>query len=186
LTYFYNKIETQRNALTSYSISCIRERREIGKLCNEKSRLEAIVTGFKSNNEEYLKIKQTAYEEVKSVLTDSKLLLKFATLSVIESLRINPELCNFVFYNNSNNITVYGSDYPSLILSGQQQQQSFNDSYTALILEEAEKLYNKLTTELTNKGIVAAAAMMASSLSSPSIGNKQKLTHKNDNTYDEP
>jgi hypothetical protein len=55
-----------------------------------------------------------------------------------------------------------------------------------LILEEAEKIYNKLTTELTSKGIVAAAAMMASSLSSPSIGNKQKLTHKNDNTYDEP
>ena len=38
----------------------------------------------------------------------------------------------------------------------QQQQQSFNDSYTALILEEAEKLYNKLTTELTNRDMVAA------------------------------
>jgi hypothetical protein len=37
------------------------------------------------------------------------------------------------------------------MLSGQQQQQSFNDSYTALILEESEKLYNKLTTRLTNK-----------------------------------
>ena len=32
----------------------------------------------------------------------------------------------------------------------QQQQQSFNDTYTALILEEAEKLYNELTTKLTN------------------------------------
>jgi hypothetical protein len=32
----------------------------------------------------------------------------------------------------------------------QQQQQSFNDSYTALIVEEAEKLYNKLKLELTN------------------------------------
>jgi hypothetical protein len=30
----------------------------------------------------------------------------------------------------------------------QQQQQSFNDSYTALVLEESEKLYNKLTIEL--------------------------------------
>jgi hypothetical protein len=38
------------------------------------------------------------------------------------------------------------------MMSGrQQQQQSFNDSYTVLILEEAEKLYNKLTTQLTNK-----------------------------------
>jgi hypothetical protein len=44
------------------------------------------------------------------------------------------------------------------MLSGrQQQQQSFNDNYTALILEEAEKIYNKLTTELTNR-IMAAAA----------------------------
>jgi hypothetical protein len=42
-------------------------------------------------------------------------------------------------------------------MSGEQQQQSFNDSYTALILEEAEKLYNKLTTELTNRVIAAAA-----------------------------
>ena len=45
--------------------------------------------------------------------------------------------------------TTYGSNYHSLmLLRQQQQQQSFNDSYTALILEEAEKLYNKLTTEL--------------------------------------
>ena len=40
------------------------------------------------------------------------------------------------------------------MLSGrehQQHQQSFNDTYTALILEESEKLYNELTTELTNR-----------------------------------
>jgi hypothetical protein len=33
---------------------------------------------------------------------------------------------------------------------GQHQQQAFNDSYIALILEESEKLYNNLITELTN------------------------------------
>ena len=67
-------------------MSCKRERREIENLYNEKARLEAIVTQFKSNNEEYLdKIKQAAYEEVKSVLTNGKLILEFATLSVIES-----------------------------------------------------------------------------------------------------
>src|SRR5215216_7234969 len=43
LTYFNNKIETQRKALTSYRISCIRERREIGKLCNENSRIADLV-----------------------------------------------------------------------------------------------------------------------------------------------
>jgi hypothetical protein len=91
LTFFNNQIETQRKALTSYRISCIRERREMENLCNKKARLKALVTGFKNNNEEYLKIKQVAEDKVKDVLTDSTLLLKSATFPVIESLRS----CNY-------------------------------------------------------------------------------------------
>ena len=162
LSQLNNKIASTTKLLNSFSISCIRERRAIENLHNEKIRLEALVTQFKSNNEEYLnKIKQEAEENVKSVLTNGKLILKFATFSVIESLRSNPELYNFVIHDNLNNATIsYGSNYPSSMLSGrqEQQQQSFNDSYTALILEEAEKLYNKLTTELTNRVITTAAA----------------------------
>jgi hypothetical protein len=74
---------------------------------------------------------------------------------------MNPELYNFVILDNSNNITIsYGSEYPSLMSSGRQQQyqqQSFNDTYSALILEESEKLYNQLITEFTNRVMVAAA-----------------------------
>ena len=71
-----------------------------------------------SNNEEYLKIKQAAEENVKDILTNSKLLLKFATFAVIESLRSNSELYNFIIYDNSNNNTInYGSNYLSLTLS---------------------------------------------------------------------
>jgi hypothetical protein len=159
-----NQIASTTKLLNYYRLSCRRERREIEYLQNEKSRLEAIVTHFKNNNEKYLsKIKHAAEEHVKSILIDSKLILKLATLSIIESLRINPELCNFVFYNVSNN--PYRSNYLSLMSSGgrqhQQQQQSFNDSYTALILEEAEKLYNDLTIQLTNRTIAAAAAAMS-------------------------
>ena len=154
MAYFNNQIETQRKALTSYRVSSIRERRQIEKIYNEKARIENLVTHFKNNNEEYLKIKQAAEEKVKDVLTNGKLILKFATLAVIESLRINPELCNFVLYNNSNN-------------------QSFNDIYTALILEEAEKLYNKLSTEFTNRVITASAAIRLSSLSLPSYNNNR-------------
>jgi hypothetical protein len=106
---------------------------------------------FKNNNEEYLKIKQAAEEIVKSVLTNSKLLLRFATASVIESLRRNSELYNdFLLYNNS--ATSNESNYLSFI-PGQQDQQFSDigdDIYTALILEESEKLYNELTTKLTN------------------------------------
>jgi hypothetical protein len=154
-----NQLVSTTNLMNSLCMSCGRERREIGNLHNEKARLEAIVTGFKNGNEEYLdKIKQTAYEEVKSVLTNGKLLLKFATFSVIESLRSNPELCKFVLYNTSvvTASTTYGSNYPSLMSGGQQQhqQQSFNDTYATLILKESEKIYNKLTTELINRVMI--------------------------------
>ena len=173
-----NKIASTTRLLNSLRMSCIRERRVIENLNNEKTKLEALVTGFKSNNEEYLdKIKQEAEENVKSILTDSKLLLKFATLSVIESLRINPKLYNFVFYDisNNNDTTSYGCNYLSLTLPGQQQQ-SFSylsdDAYIVLILDESKKLYNQLIIKLSNNVIATAAAVGASSL--PSTDNNSR------------
>jgi hypothetical protein len=130
-----NQIATTSTLLNSLRITCERKRRELENLCNEKIRLESIVIGFKSNNEEYLKIKQTAEENLKSVLTNTKILLNFVTASVIESLRRNPELCNFVLNDISNN----------------------ND--IAVILEEAEILYNELIMKLTNSVISASAAV---------------------------
>ncbi|MCC2649367.1 MAG: hypothetical protein K0S67_1145 [Nitrososphaeraceae archaeon] len=66
----------------------------------EKIRIANLVSHFQNNNEEYLnKIKQAAEYKVKDVLRDSLILLKFATLSIIESLRDNHELCNFVLYD---------------------------------------------------------------------------------------
>jgi hypothetical protein len=168
-----NQIASTTKLLNSFRMSCKRERKEIENLYNEKTRLEAIVAQFKNNNKEYLdKVKQAAYEEVRSLLKDSKLLLKVATLSIIESLRSHSELANFVIYDNSNNTAIsHGCNYLSLM--SREQQQAFNDSYTALILEEAEKLYNKLMTELTNSAIAAAAAISASS-SLPLHNNRQK------------
>jgi hypothetical protein len=153
-----NQIATTSRVLSSLRIYCQREKREIEYLSNEKGKLEAIITEFKSSNEEYLKIKQVAEDKVKDVLTNGKLLLKFATASVIESLRRNPELYNFVLNDISNNTN--GSTY--LYLMSEQPQQSFSnltdDIYIALISEESEKLYNELTTKLTNEVMTAAAA----------------------------
>ena len=77
-------------------------------------------------------------------------------------------------------------------MSEQQQQESFsyiNDNpYVDLILEESEKLYNDLTTKLTNDVMAATAVAMkiipslALPLSQPN-NNSQKLNYENDNTY---
>src|ERR671910_2933814 len=115
LSQLNNQIASTAKLLSSFRISCRRGRSVIENLYNEKARLEAIITEFKSNNEEYLnKIKQAAEEKIKEVLTNVKFLLQFAVASVIESLRSNPELCNFMMDYNSNNAASisYGSNYP--------------------------------------------------------------------------
>ena len=77
-----NQIASTTKLLNSFRISCERERREIENLLNEKARLEAIVTEFKSNNEEYLiKSNRQLKKKVKSVLTNSK-----STLEICYSL----------------------------------------------------------------------------------------------------
>ena len=115
-----NQIATTTKLLNSLRISCERQRKEIENLYYEKAILESIVTEFKSNNEDFIKIKQEAEEKVKDVLTNGKILLNFATASVIESLRMNRELCNLVLNDISNNTTMSdGSNYSSLMLSGQ-------------------------------------------------------------------
>jgi hypothetical protein len=158
-----NQIATTSRLSNSLRISCESERRKAENLFNESTRLESIVTEFKGNNEEYLnKIKQAAEENVKTVLTNGKLLLRFATFSVIESLRNNSELCNIILHYISDNNTdraSYGSNSLSLISLGQQQSFSCNDKfYTAFILEEAEKVYSNLTTKLINSVITSACA----------------------------
>jgi hypothetical protein len=100
----------------------------------------------------------------------------------VASKRLYLRLYNFISYGTSveTTSTTYGSNYLSLISERQQhQQQSFNDSYTALILEESEKLYNKLITKLTDSAMGAAAAITVS-LPLSGNNNNQKLTYKND------
>jgi hypothetical protein len=151
----------------------------IENLYNEKQRLESLVNDFKSDNEEYLKLKRAAYKEVKSVLTNGKLLLQFAAASVIESLRMNPELYRFVSYSisnkNHNDRASYGSNCLSLM--SEQQQTISDDIYTAVLLEEAEKLYNKLTTELTNSVITAKAVAIRTAPSLLSVTNNSQNEH---------
>jgi transposase len=69
-----NQIATTSRVFNSLHLSCETKRRETENLGNEKTRLEAIITEFKSNNNEYLEIERTAEENVKSVLTNSKIL----------------------------------------------------------------------------------------------------------------
>jgi hypothetical protein len=63
---------------------CERKSQELENINNEISRLETVIIRFKSNNEEYIKIKKTVEEEVSKFLTGGKVVLQFALASVFD------------------------------------------------------------------------------------------------------
>jgi DNA-binding CsgD family transcriptional regulator len=134
-----DEIASVKALLNFYHISCERKRQEAESLNSEIIKLETLVSRFKSNNEEYLKIKQTVEEKVSSILTDGKVILQFALASVIEAIRRNPDKYNnFLIYNSSSSSTAITSAQQSL------SPPQYDEKYNALILEVADKLYNTL------------------------------------------
>jgi chromosome segregation ATPase len=121
-----DQIASSKALLNSYHISCERKRQEAEDLNNEITRLEALVSRFKSNNEEYLKIKQKVEEEVRSVLTDGKVLLQFVLASVIEAIRRNPDKYNNNLLAHNTSLTGVPTQEPLLL---------HNEDYKTMILE---------------------------------------------------
>ena len=96
-----DQIATMRKTLDQYQLSCKEQRLELSNLQLQKIRLEGLVDNFHNNNEEYIKIRNTVEEKVYSVLSDRKLPLKLALLSLTESMRKNPDKFNaFIFCDN--------------------------------------------------------------------------------------
>jgi hypothetical protein len=115
---------------------------EITNLEKEKRRLETIVKIFRNSNE-YKKIKQIAEGEVNKVLSKSKDLLNLAIFSVIESIIRDPVRFNLL-------VSQYGDRH-------QKASRSFIDLCRALVLDEAQKLFDVMVRDLTDKIINDAA-----------------------------
>jgi hypothetical protein len=61
------------------------------KLYQKKVKLDALVNDFQNNNEEYIKMTNAVEEKVLGVLSTAKVLIRYALLSITESMRNNPE-----------------------------------------------------------------------------------------------
>ena len=126
-------------------------------------KLQALVRQVENNNE-YLKIKQTVKQEVECILTDRRQLLKLALLSLTDSMKNDPDKYSHLIYNNNTSSTprTQATDYYTA--SYGQQQQYPSQAYTDLLLEETEKLYNKLAKEVVDEIIGDCLFSTASSL----------------------
>jgi hypothetical protein len=103
-----DEIASSKELLNSYHISSERKRQEAENLNSEISRLDTLVSRFKNNNEEYLKIQQTAKNKVTTVLRDNKQILQFALAAVIRALRRNPHKYNNLLACNTSSTAIPG------------------------------------------------------------------------------
>jgi len=143
-----------------------KEMERLRHLQQQRIKQEAIIKHFENNNEEYSKIKKTVQEKVISVLSDRRTVLKLALLSLTESMRKAPDKYSHLIHNNTNTSSTpsrtQATDYDTA--SYELQQHYPSQAYTDMLLEEAEKLYNKLAKELGDE-IISDYASSTSSAS---------------------
>ena len=90
-------------------------------------------------------------------MSDAKPLLRIALLSLTESMRKDPSKYSSLIYHNTSSTADYSGQYYSTDSYGQQQQYPSQD-YIDMLIEEAEKLYNKLTKEWVDQIIIDYAS----------------------------
>jgi hypothetical protein len=76
-------------------------------------KLEAMVRHFENNNEGYLEIRKIAEEKVHGALSGSKVILKYAMLSLVESMKKGPDKFASLIYNDKYSSTSSTWDYVS-------------------------------------------------------------------------
>jgi hypothetical protein len=181
-----NQITELQNTSESYRSSCEEERRQMGELYQKMARQEALVDDFQNNSEEYIKITRAVGDKVLGVLSNTKVLLRYALLSITESIRNNPERFSSIFHNMSL-ITDYSSsqDYTDSYMYGQIQQPQYlspdnnTEANAAIIIDEAEKLFYKLIKDCVNKTV---ANLKATNLASDSKSSSGLSDVKKDST----
>lgn len=154
-----------------YCFRCEQEEKKLVVLRIKRMKEEALVRHFENNNEEYRKIRKTVEEKVSAFLSSRKRLLEFAALSVIESIRKNPEkYSTLVHQNTSSTMNYTRPDFNAYYMYGQQQNIRskiyFTKDYVAILSKDADKFLEKLVKEL---GDEVTSGYTVSTSPSPSL-----------------
>ena len=156
------------------------------QLHRQNMRLGRLLTGFKHNNKDCIKIQLVARQTVKNALSDKKQLLKLALHSLIESWRADPTKFNSLIHGMSpvstiskSTITNYagsGNYYHATPFSSYYSHSSYTENIMEIIVNGAAGLYEKMVKDFTNETISNAAASTNSNL-------LLSMTHLDEQTY---
>ena len=128
-----NEISGMKTTVDQLQLTIKESKDEKAKLELQKIQLQNFVKDFRDNNIEYDKVKQAVEGEIEYVLADRRRLLRMAIQSVIELLRLDPQKFHAFYYNQST-IQPENNEEPALV--------------------EAERLYEKMLDNITNKVVI--------------------------------
>jgi len=178
------QIQNANQVLYSCRLSCQKEVRKMFQLHRQNIRLNALLRQFKNSDEEYLKIRYAANQAVRNAISDSRQLLKFAILSLTESLRTNPTKFNFLIHGMPLPLTISKSTIIDRAGSSSKyyvkpfyysNQNSYAETLTDLIVNEAASLYEKMVKDFANQTMTIAAAGSSAKLL-PSMRHSDEQT----------
>jgi transcriptional regulator len=149
---------------------------EIDQVYQRKMKLEGLIRHFENNNQRYLTIKKNIEEKVFCTLCGGKMFLELALFSLIESISNNADKYTSLLYLASSSPTYYnGKHYGPHIYEEYPSKIQDYKVIMGVILEEAEKLFNKLAKKIGEESITYASKMVSSSFSLlPSFDEEEK------------
>lgn len=158
-----SQIQTAKQILDYYYLSCQKEVSKMLQLHRQNIRLDALLRQFKNSDEEYIKIRYAAKQSVRSALSDNRRLLKFAILSLIESLRSYPIKFDYLIHGMPpplmmSKSTIIGPGNKYHIKPFSHYQNSYAETLTEVVRKEAANLYEKMVKDFTNETITNTAA----------------------------
>ena len=182
-----SQIQNANQMLYSCRLSCQKEVRKMLQLHRQNIMLDALLRQFKNSDEEYLKIRYAAKQAVRSILSDNRQLLKFAVLSLIESLRADPTKFNFLIHGMPSPLTMSKSTiidhagsrskYNVKPFPYYSNQNSYAETLTDLIVNEAANLYEKMVNDFANQTMTNAAADSITKLLPPMRHSDEQTDH---------
>ena len=97
------QIRDRRKELDAVRSEYVREAALLQGLQQQRAKVEAFVYNYKNYNEEYVEVIKSIENKVHDFLSNRKKLLNAAIISLIESMRNDPEKYSALVYHNNEN-----------------------------------------------------------------------------------
>ncbi|MFL6361021.1 MAG: hypothetical protein ACJ72V_16995 [Nitrososphaeraceae archaeon] len=159
------QIRDRRKELDAVRSEYVREAALLQGLQQQRAKVEAFVYNYKNYNEEYVEVINSIENKVHDFLSDKKKLLNAAIISLIESMRNDPEKYSALVYHNNynqkssssspsstrskdNNSNLLNASRQAVVLPPPPYDDYIIEYYKDIMLEEAEKLYNDIVDQI--------------------------------------